>query len=180
LWLIDGYNVLRTSFSRATEEAAAGNPSPGSSDRERSDGDVQRGWWTEPRRRALVELVGRACDSESAVWVVFDGPRDADGETGADESEKDMGTEDRTGSGREANDKPRVIFAVSADDWIVQTVKSRGAIDRNDAPRTAEPNRTIVVTADRPLAGRSRHHGAEITSPADFVSRCLSAPAIRK
>jgi len=58
---------------------------------------------------------------------------------------------------------PRVrqVFAPSADDWVVRRVK--------DAPPGAP---VTVVTADRELADRARHHGAEIVSPRRFAERC--------
>jgi predicted RNA-binding protein with PIN domain len=58
---------------------------------------------------------------------------------------------------------PRVrqVFAPSADDWLVRRVK--------ETPRGAPVS---VVTADRELAARARHHGAEIVSPRAFAERC--------
>jgi predicted RNA-binding protein with PIN domain len=61
---------------------------------------------------------------------------------------------------------PRVqqVFAPSADDWLVRRVKA--------LPRGAP---VTVVTADRQLAARARHHGAEIVSPRSFAERCRSS-----
>jgi len=58
---------------------------------------------------------------------------------------------------------PRVrqVFAPSADDWLVRRVKAAAA----ELP-------VLVVTADRALAARARHHGAEIVSPRSFAARC--------
>lgn len=53
------------------------------------------------------------------------------------------------------------VFAPSADDWLVRRVKQ--------TPRGAP---VTVVTADRQLADRARHHGAEIVSPRTFAARC--------
>jgi len=60
---------------------------------------------------------------------------------------------------------PRVrqVFAPSADDWLVARVK-----------RTPRGAPVTVVTADRQLADRARHHGAEIVSPSRFAARCRS------
>jgi hypothetical protein len=38
--------------------------------------------------------------------------------------------------------------------------------------REAGPERVPVVTADRQLAGRARHRGAEVVSPLRFLARC--------
>lgn len=56
---------------------------------------------------------------------------------------------------------PRPIFAESADAWLVARVRA--------AP---DPGRVAVVTADRSLAGRVRHHGARVVSPREFLRRC--------
>jgi len=63
----------------------------------------------------------------------------------------------------EAELPPRVrqVFAPSADDWLVRRVKE---MPRGEA--------VAVVTADRQLADRARHHGAEVISPRDFANRC--------
>jgi len=53
------------------------------------------------------------------------------------------------------------VFAPSADEWLVHRVKS--------IPRGTP---VTVVTADRRLANRARHHGAQVVSPHDFAARC--------
>jgi hypothetical protein len=52
------------------------------------------------------------------------------------------------------------VFAPSADDWLVHRVKQ--------AP---DPGRVVVVTADRKLANRARHHGARVLTPGSFLAR---------
>jgi hypothetical protein len=56
---------------------------------------------------------------------------------------------------------PRQVFAESADAWLVARVRQ--------AP---DPARVAVVTADRSLAGRVRHHGGRVVTPGDFLRRC--------
>jgi hypothetical protein len=58
------------------------------------------------------------------------------------------------------------VFAPSADDWLVDRVR-----------RDAAPERLVVVTADRSLAGRVRHHGARVMSPGEFLGRCRTPTA---
>jgi hypothetical protein len=199
LWLVDGYNVLRVGFSRATEASlsggAASEPTVGSVDAGSSatvggQEPESRGWWTSHRRDALVELVTRACTAGAAVWIVFDGERNPDAprspgpapnehrdaspssglSDGSDGSDGSQGQGDGVPAGpRHGQPEARVIFAPSADDWIVRAVKTRHATDAG--PTSAQ---TIVVTADRPLGGRCRHHGAEIATPKDFVAHCLA------
>jgi predicted RNA-binding protein with PIN domain len=108
-------------------------------------GRTDRGWWNRARRSELISRVQhfREAGSEAEVWVVFDGPHPAE----------------RRGPG----DPPHtgVVFAPSADEWIVARVREAG-----------DPTRVAVVTADRRLAGRARHRGARVLSPGDFLARC--------
>ncbi len=85
IWLVDGYNVLQA--------AVLGG-------RDRSQ------WWTESRRRELLERVS-GFDADAEIWIVFDGPDDPGAEA------EPLG--------------PRCVSAVSADDWLVDRV--RGAED---------------------------------------------------
>jgi len=99
-------------------------------------------WWTEPRREQLVALAERFDDADAEIWVVFDG------------------------SGPEApSEAPasrvRRIFAPSADDWLLATVRASEA-----------PACLAIVTADRAVADRARHRGAQVVSPRSFLSRC--------
>jgi YacP-like NYN domain-containing protein len=55
---------------------------------------------------------------------------------------------------------PESVYAACADDWIVARVRERAG----------EP--VAVVTADRQLAGRARHHGARVVAPLAFLARC--------
>jgi predicted RNA-binding protein with PIN domain len=55
---------------------------------------------------------------------------------------------------------PETVFAPSADAWILSALGASGA----------DP--VTVVTADRRLAGRARHRGAEVIAPRVFLARC--------
>ena len=105
-------------------------------------GNDRRGWWREEMRARLLERVANFEDATAELWVVFDGP----------------------GPGAEAEIaslRPRVAFAPSADDWLLAEV--RGA---------ADPASVVIVTADRQLADRARHRGAQVVSPRAFLTRC--------
>ena len=106
-------------------------------------------WWTEPRRSELLARAGRFDDPRAEVWVVFDGPRP--------EPESEAGG-NGGGCGR-----ARRVFAASADAWLLAQVR--------DATR---PGRIAVVTADRKLADRARHRGAQVFSPREFLERCTA------
>jgi len=105
-------------------------------------GNDRRGWWREEMRARLLERVAAFDDGAAELVVVFDGsgpPGDAE----------------------LASLRPRVVFAPSADDWLLAAV--RDALD---------PAAIVVVTADRQLADRARHRGARVVSPRAFLARC--------
>lgn len=58
------------------------------------------------------------------------------------------------------------VFVSCADDWLVARVR--------EAP---DPARVRVVTADRRLAARVRHHGAQVVSPGELLRRCRAQDA---
>lgn len=63
-------------------------------------------------------------------------------------------------SGREDRGRVRSVFAPSADEWLLGRIRERGA------------ERIALVTADRRLAARARHHGVAVVAPAEFLARC--------
>ena len=108
-----------------------------------------RDWWGPGARRLLLERIRRFEDlgplgedepTQAVVWVVFDGERPTPASTGVN---------------------PQVVFAPSADHWIVNRVR-----------RSTAPGALWVVSADHQLAGRCRHAGAGVMSPRDFMARC--------
>ena len=99
-------------------------------------------WWTAPRREQLVALAQRFDDAAAEIWIVFDG------------SHPDEPAEPVSG-------RVRQIFAPSADDWLLKEVRASDA-----------PGCLAVVTADRAVADRARHRGAQVVSPRGFLSRC--------
>jgi predicted RNA-binding protein with PIN domain len=106
-------------------------------------GEDRSEWWRAPERSRLLDRVQQLDDPKAEICVVFDGSREA--EPG------------------EARERVQVVFADSADEWLVKRV--RGAED---------PSRIAVVTADRKLAGRCSHAGAVVVAPRDFLGRCGS------
>ena len=61
----------------------------------------------------------------------------------------------------EAGAGPRVVFAPDADAWLLARVGE-----------AEDPSRLQVVTADRRLAARARHRGANVVAPNAFLRRC--------
>jgi predicted RNA-binding protein with PIN domain len=100
-------------------------------------------WWRSRERERLLQQVAGFDGGE--VVVVFDGPRPLPEGEGA-------------GAGL------RVVFAPSADEWLLGRVRE-----------ASEPARVAVVTADRQLADRARHRGARVVSPKVFLERCSEA-----
>jgi predicted RNA-binding protein with PIN domain len=133
LWLIDGYNVLRVSL--APEPAKPGSPVL---------------WWTEERRRALADLASRLDEQAQEIVLVFDARH------------LEQPQIDTQGFHHRQDGRVRVVFAPSADAWIVSAVRERRADFEN----------VLVVTADRALGNRARSRGAEIVSTGRFVERC--------
>lgn len=106
-------------------------------------------WWGEEARDQLLSRIQRF-EGPGRVSVVFDGPL----------LEPDPGM-DLDPAGSPLSSMPRVVFAPSADDWLLAEVRKHPA-----------PGQLAIVTADRRLADRARHRGAQIRSPRDFLARC--------
>ena len=104
-------------------------------------------WWTEPRREQLVALAERFDDAGAEIWIVFDG-------IGPDGSRPET-------PGEAPASRVRRIFAPSADDWLLAKVRTSQA-----------PACLAIVTADRAVADRARHRGAQVVSPRSFLARC--------
>jgi len=135
-WLVDGFNVLHAGIL-------------GGRDRHE--------WWTEPRRRELLDRVSLFDGPCSELWVVFDGPRDQP------EPEAFAGSGGLAGAVG-AEPRMRAVFADSADAWMLARVRA-----------SDDPSSIAVVTADRAVAGRARHRGAQVVSPRTFLARCGAA-----
>lgn len=99
-------------------------------------------WWRDDERRKLLRRAASFQERGAQVWVVFDGPRPRPEE-------------------EETDEMPRVVFARSADEWLLRRVRE-----------AEDPARVAVVTADRRLAARARHRGARVVAPAAFLERC--------
>ena len=105
-------------------------------------GNDRHGWWREEMRGRLLTRVAAFEDAAAELWVVFDGP----GPGAASET---------------ASLRPHVVFAPSADEWLLAEVS-----------RAGDAAQVVVVTADRQLADRARHRGAQVVAPRSFLARC--------
>jgi predicted RNA-binding protein with PIN domain len=108
----------------------------------------QKPFWSNTMRERLVTLARRFPDRDAEIWLVFDGSRPAEDP--------------------ERGDRPRVRleFSPSADDWIVKRVRGEPS-----------PATLAVVSGDRQLTGRARHHGAAVVSPRLFIEHCQANEA---
>jgi predicted RNA-binding protein with PIN domain len=143
-WLIDGYNLLHACLLT---------------------GKDRKDWWRAENRETVLTLAGQLGDPGAEIWVVFDGT--------AESQESYAPPEELASEGRHDtdDDAPRtppgsaptvhVVFASSADDWIVKRVR-----------RAEEPSRMAVVTSDRQVAGRAAHRGARVVRPRAFLELC--------
>lgn len=174
--LVDGFNVLHSVLLKQEREA---------------------GWWRRLQRERLLQRVSLWPLNADQIWVAFDGaqpawsvwaepvakivePRlpsvipDTPGESG---SGTESGGTSGNASGNESGSRserplhtaaarPIVhsVYVESADDWIVRRAR-----------RAPDPERTIVVSADRQVTGRARSAGCEVWSPWSFMSRCPDA-----
>lgn len=108
-------------------------------------GRDRAGWWQPAAQRRLIERVERLPLSYPTIWIVFD-RRPSTSEVSRDELPEDVTSNDA---------RLRIVYAPSADDWIVSEVEQL-------APRYE----VTVVTADRPLRDRVRRVGGSVLSPA--------------
>ena len=108
-------------------------------------GRDRRGWWTASVQSQLVAIADTFEDPGAQIVVVFD----------AAKPEAPRAAEPPPPS------RVRLVYASSADDWLVRHVRASQA-----------PERIAVVTADRQVQGRARHGGASVVSPLAFLARC--------
>jgi len=108
-------------------------------------GRDRRGWWTASVQSRLVAIADTFEDPAAQIIVVFD----------AAKPEAPRAAEPPPPS------RVRLVYAPSADDWLVRHVRTSQA-----------PERIAVVTADRQVQGRARHGGASVISPLAFLARC--------
>ncbi len=112
-------------------------------------GEPRAEFWSASQRARLIDRLARGLGEGAAgragIVVVFDGQRPLEGDA--------------------AHPAPalEVVFAPSADEWIVKHV--RRAANEAGAVRPVG-----VVSNDRQVAGRCRHAGAPVVAPAHFMS----------
>jgi predicted RNA-binding protein with PIN domain len=159
--LVDGFNVLHAVLIPKERDS---------------------GWWRREVRERLLRRVVAWPDAGDEVWVAFDGSQPSWSVwaepvatlVSALPSSPIHGPRESASSSSPAvqfqpepfAQRPVVhsVFAESADDWIVRRAR-----------RANHPERTVVVTSDRQVAGRARSAGCEIWSPRSFISRCPPA-----
>jgi predicted RNA-binding protein with PIN domain len=114
-------------------------------------GRDRRGWWTAAVQARLVAVAETFDDAGAEIVVVFD----------AREPELAESAAALRLEGPAPPSRVRLVYAPSADDWLVKQVRS-----------AAEPGRIAVVTGDRQVQGRARHRGAQVIAPLAFLARC--------
>lgn len=122
-------------------------------------GKERAGWWRRALRERLLERVRAWDGGADEIWVAFDGSRPAESVW----AEPVARSSDPDGDGDRGRHGPIVhqLFVESADDWIVRRAR-----------RAERPERILVVSADRKVAGRARSAGCEVLAPWAFIARC--------
>lgn len=115
-------------------------------------GENREGFWRAEMRGRLIEHAERFPPELGPVWLVFDGPRPEPALEHAEDPAAPL----------------HVVYTPSADEWIHRRAKDL----------VSAGSACVVVSADKPLAGRARHAGARIVPPGEFVAACRSAEAI--
>ena len=119
-----------------------------------SNDERRDGWWKRAERERLLERATSWPERADQVWVAFDGS----------DPSWSVWTEPvaRPVSPADGERLPvHSVFVESADDWIVRRAR-----------RAADPERVVVVTRDRQVAGRARSAGCEVQPPWTFLARC--------
>lgn len=183
--LVDGFNVLHAVLLKEERDA---------------------GWWRRELRERLLRRVSEWPGADDALWVAFDGaqpswsvwaepvatlqPPRARARRAIELTSRRLAAAPRDEAPLPRGVSPRSpvptiheaptahrtptahgvptvhsVYVESADDWIVRRAR-----------RTSHPERTVVVTADRQVAGRARSAGCETWTPWAFMARCSSQP----
>jgi len=136
-------------------------------------------------REQLVEVARGFTHPHRALWLVFDGPREntqriasescTDGDHDDREHQEDPDKRKDERSAAAPRGELHLSFAPSADDWIVRRVKEvHGAAELGgrDPLGVGCMTSVAVVSGDRRLGNRARHHGAAVVSPRLFLAHC--------
>jgi hypothetical protein len=118
-------------------------------------GGQDRGrFWDEANRGRLIQRLASGLAGRPPIVLVFDGGRPVEG--------------------GEAHPAPGIelVFAPSADDWIVKRARLAQRAEKERAQQGPGPpaERVGVVSNDRKVVGRCRHAGALVVSPAAFMA----------
>ena len=115
--------------------------------------DRRAAWWRREHRERLLERVCAWRGGPDQIWVAFDGaqPRES------------VWAEPIAVPSADGGPGPTIhsVFVESADDWIVRRAR-----------QAEDPDGTIVVSADRQVAGRARSAGCAVLTPWAFMRRC--------
>ena len=163
--LVDGFNVLHASLL--------------GEDRNDPAKAKTLGWWKREYRERLLSRLTSWNSGPDEIWVAFDGNQPAmsvwpepvpTASTSSSTSEPEPESESESGDGTPGarattapSETPTIhsLFVESADDWIVRRAR-----------RTSQPERVVVVSADRKVAGRARSAGCEVWTPWHFMGLC--------
>lgn len=130
--------------------------------------DRDSGWWRREHRERLLLRVRDWPGANDQIWVAFDGTQPSWSvwmePVATILPPRPASPSSLSSPARAEHPRGPIVHSVyveSADRWIVRRAR-----------RTAHPERTVIVTADRQVAGRARSAGCEIWTPWAFMSQC--------
>jgi predicted RNA-binding protein with PIN domain len=122
----------------------------------------EAGWWRRQQRERLLHALSRWPDPHDVLWVAFDGAEPS----WSVWAEPVARVVDPSALRRDGPPQAQVhsVYVESADDWIVRRAR-----------RAKAPERTIVATRDRQVAGRARSADCVVWSPGELMQSCSPA-----
>ena len=122
----------------------------------------ESGWWRRRHRERLLRAIAGWPTPKDVFWVAFDGA--APSWSVWAEPVARVLTPPNTAADSPSRAQIHSVYVESADDWIVRRAR-----------RTQTPDRTVVVTRDRQVAGRARSAGCTVWSPGELIATCPRA-----
>ncbi len=144
--LVDGFNVLHAVLLKTERDS---------------------GWWKRVHRERLLRRLAAWPRPRDELWVAFDGAQPTWSVWAEPVAEVFEGasagllTERQSELRNDARLMLHSVYVESADDWIVRRAR-----------RTSTPDQTVVVSADRQVAGRARSAGCEVWTPWSLMEQC--------
>jgi hypothetical protein len=126
-------------------------------------GERENGWWRRQQRERLLRSIAGWPIPGDVFWVAFDGAEPS-WSVWAEPVARVLDPRPSTAEDSLPRALIHSVYVESADDWIVRRAR-----------RVQDPDRTVVVTRDRQVAGRARSAGCTVWSPGELIAACPRA-----